>query len=101
MRNLFASLIFSVGTPMITAGDEMMKTQDGNNNAYSQNGEVSWIDWDLDEDQRNMLETVSYLLRLRRDHRTFRPTNFYTGGHIEWRYDPRPVVARPRWPDHA
>ncbi|MGV4324649.1 glycogen debranching protein GlgX [Trueperella pyogenes] len=83
MRNLFASLIFSVGTPMITAGDEMMKTQDGNNNAYSQNGEVSWIDWDLDEDQRNMLETVSYLLRLRRDHRTFRPTNFYTGGHID------------------
>lgn len=79
MRNLFASLFFSVGTPMIAAGDELMKTQGGNNNAYSQNGAVSWIDWDLDQDQRNMFDTVAYLLRLRRDHRTFRPTTFYTG----------------------
>lgn len=81
MRNMFASLIFSVGTPMITAGDELMKTQGGNNNAYSQNNATSWICWDLDEDQRNMYETVSYLLRLRRDHRVFRPTSFYTGNH--------------------
>ncbi|MFP7696920.1 glycogen debranching protein GlgX [Trueperella sp. LYQ143] len=79
MRNLFASLILSAGTPFIAAGDEIMKTQFGNNNAYSQNTEISWIDWDLTDDQRNMHDTVSYLLRLRRDHRVLRPTSFYTG----------------------
>ncbi|VEI13790.1 glycogen debranching protein GlgX [Trueperella bialowiezensis] len=79
MRNLFASLIFSGGTPMIAAGDEIMKTQHGNNNAYCQNNEISWLDWDLDEHQENMRDTVSYLLRLRRDHRVFRPKNFYMG----------------------
>ncbi len=92
MRNLFASLIFAGGTPMIAAGDEIMKTQQGNNNAYCQNNELSWLDWDLDEHQRNMFETVAYLLRLRRDHRVFRPNSFYTGAveegdaimDIEW-----------------
>lgn len=83
MRNLFASLIFAGGTPMITAGDEIMKTQGGNNNAYCQNSEISWLDWDLDDDQRNMRDTVAYLLRLRRDHRVFRPKNFYTGAIAE------------------
>lgn len=92
MRNLFASLVFAGGTPMIAAGDEIMKTQHGNNNAYCQNSQISWLDWNLDDDQRNMRDTVSYLLRLRRDHSVFRPKSFYTGAiakgdsikDIEW-----------------
>ncbi|WP_255313846.1 glycogen debranching protein GlgX [Trueperella pecoris] len=96
MRNMFASLIFAVGTPMIVAGDEILKTQGGNNNAYCQNNDISWINWDLDDDQRNMLETVSYLLRLRRDHRVFRPTSFYTGNHAEG-----DAIADIAWLDHT
>lgn len=78
-RNLMACLIFAAGTPMITAGDEVRKTQLGNNNAYCQNSELSWINWDLDEHAQNMLDTTSFLLKVRRDNETLRPTSFFSG----------------------
>ncbi len=54
-RNFLATLAFSQGVPMLAHGDEIARTQDGNNNAYWQDNELSWIDWDLDEPARDML----------------------------------------------
>ena len=79
VRNLLGTLIFAAGTPMLTAGDEVYKTQDGNNNAYCQNSEISYLAWDGSEDAQNLYQTTAYLLRLRREHLTLRPNHFYTG----------------------
>ncbi|MCA0251011.1 MAG: glycogen debranching protein GlgX [Actinobacteria bacterium] len=73
-RNMMATLLLSAGIPMITAGDEMGRTQRGNNNAYCQDSPVSWMDWnDVWEDQ---LELTTALLRLRAAHPLLRPTTF-------------------------
>ena len=57
MRNMLATLLFSQGTPMLLAGDEFARTQNGNNNAYCQDNEISWIDWEgIDEDGIELLE---------------------------------------------
>lgn len=82
-RNLMACLILAAGTPMLTAGDEILKTQHGNNNAYCQNSPLSWLDWELGEHEENMLATTSFLLQLRREHAVFRPTQFFTGSPRE------------------
>ncbi|MFB9375390.1 glycogen debranching protein GlgX [Kineococcus gynurae] len=66
-RNLLASLILSTGVPMLTAGDEFARTQGGNNNAYCQDNEISWVDWELDDEQRSLLEDTRALLGLRRE----------------------------------
>ncbi|MDP9800476.1 glycogen operon protein [Arcanobacterium wilhelmae] len=79
IRNLMAMLAFSAGTPMLRAGDERLDSQGGNNNAYCQDNEISWIDWAPSEEKNNMVETVSYLLSLRRDHSVLRPLKFFTG----------------------
>jgi glycogen operon protein len=76
MRNLMATLLFSAGIPMITAGDERAKTQQGNNNAYCQDTVLSWVNWQLDEHQKNFEDTVSYLIRLRQENPVLRPKNF-------------------------
>lgn len=82
IRNLFGSLLLSAGTPMITAGDEIGKTQLGNNNAYCQNSPISWLNWDIDPDWENITATVAYLTELRRQHPVLRPQVFYTGEAI-------------------
>ncbi|MCB1292878.1 MAG: glycogen debranching enzyme, partial [Mycobacterium sp.] len=64
-RNLMATLLLSIGTPMVLAGDEIGRTQQGNNNAYCQDNEVSWIDWDLDDSAAGMLEHTKRLITLR------------------------------------
>lgn len=79
MRNLMGTLLLSSGTPMLTAGDEIARTQYGNNNAYCQDNSLSWVDWRLQPWQEDFQETVAYLLRLRREHQVFRPTGFFTG----------------------
>ena len=76
MRNLLATLLFSAGIPMITAGDERAKSQQGNNNAYCQDNVISWVNWELSESQKNLEETFAYLTKLRRDHRSLRPNTF-------------------------
>lgn len=78
-RNLLTTMLISAGTPMITAGDEFQRTQFGNNNAYCQDGPISWIDWDLFSSQRDQLETTRWLLSLRRNHPVLRPSSFATG----------------------
>jgi glycogen operon protein len=77
MRNLMATLLLSQGVPMILAGDELGRSQKGNNNAYCQDNEVSWVDWShVDEE---MLAFVRRLIQLRRDHPVFRRPQFFEG----------------------
>jgi glycogen operon protein len=78
-RNFLATLLFSQGVPMLLAGDEFGRTQDGNNNAYCQDNETSWIDWDWSAEGRTLQGFVRRLLRLRREHRTFRRRRFFNG----------------------
>jgi glycogen operon protein len=78
-RNLLGTLLLSAGVPMIVAGDEMGRTQRGNNNAYCQDNEISYLDWDLDPWQSSLRATTAHLLRLRSQHPVLRPTTFYEG----------------------
>jgi len=79
VRNLMATLLLSTGVPMLAAGDEIGRTQRGNNNAYCQDNEISWLDWDLDEHRRSLLEFVRTLARLRHGHAAFRQRYFFDG----------------------
>ena len=76
---MMATLLLSAGTPMIVAGDEMGRTQGGNNNAYNQDNEMSWIDWNLEPWQVDLLEWTRVTLNARRHHPTLRQTNFFDG----------------------
>ncbi|CAN5212185.1 glycogen debranching protein GlgX [soil metagenome] len=67
-RNIFATLLFSQGVPMILGGDEIARTQGGNNNTYCQDSEISWFDWDLDDRRKALLEFVRSLVALRAAH---------------------------------
>ncbi|WP_166849554.1 glycogen debranching protein GlgX [Isoptericola sp. BMS4] len=78
-RNLLATLLLAAGTPMLTAGDELGRTQGGNNNAYAQAGPLSWIDWDLDEPAQDLLATTRFLLALRAEHPALRADSFFLG----------------------
>jgi len=78
-RNLMATLLLSQGVPMILHGDELGRTQNGNNNVYCQDNELSWIDWDLSEDDRQFLRFVQRIVALRKEHPTFRRRRFFRG----------------------
>jgi glycogen operon protein len=77
--NLMATLCFSNGVPMITAGDERGRTQHGNNNAYSQDNEVSWVDWRPDDAWLDVYEITKTALRLRREHPALRQRHWFEG----------------------
>jgi glycogen operon protein len=81
-RNLLATLILSQGVPMILAGDEIGRTQRGNNNAYCQDNDISWVDWRMDERRRNLLEFTQRLTDLFHEHPTFRRRKFFQGKPI-------------------
>ncbi len=87
IRNLLGTLLFSAGVPMLVAGDEFGRTQQGNNNPYSQDNDVSWVDWALQPWQEDLLATTRYLITLRRQFAAVRPDHFFTGlppaGHPE------------------
>ena len=76
MRNLLATLLFSSGIPMVTAGDERAKTQQGNNNAYCQDNVLSWVNWETTEFESNIETTFTYLTHLRAENASLRPVNF-------------------------
>jgi len=82
-RNMLATLLFSQGSPMFVAGDEMGRTQGGNNNAYCQDNETSWVNWDLSEDDRDLLAFVQRVLGLLREHPVFRRRHFLKGNPIQ------------------
>ena len=78
-RNFLATLFLSQGVPMLMAGDELARTQGGNNNAYCQDNELSWLDWSLDDRSRRLLSFTKRLIALRRDHPVFRRSDFLSG----------------------
>ena len=78
-KNLMATLLVSQGVPMILHGDEMGRTQQGNNNTYCQYNELSWVDWELDEHQEEMLWFTQRMIALRREHPIFRRRRFLQG----------------------
>ncbi|WP_084129136.1 glycogen debranching protein GlgX [Demequina sp. NBRC 110055] len=90
MRNLLGTTLLSAGTPMLLAGDEIGNTQGGNNNAYCQDNEISWLDWGLHPWQADLRATVQHVVALRRENRVLRPAEFYEGR------DPHPDDDNPR-----
>jgi len=82
MRNFMATLLLSQGTPMICGGDELGRTQGGNNNAYCQDNEISWYDWDLDDSRKALLEFTKRVIAIRRDHPAFHRAKFFKGRRI-------------------
>ncbi|HTB80751.1 MAG TPA: glycogen debranching protein GlgX [Opitutaceae bacterium] len=91
-RNLWATLMLAQGVPMICAGDELGRTQGGNNNGYCQDNEISWLDWKLDERRQRFFDFACRIIALRRDHpgfhrRSFRekdPDLSTSGGYVRW-----------------
>jgi glycogen operon protein len=81
-RNFMATLLLSQGVPMICGGDEIGRTQRGNNNAYCQDNEISWYDWDLSERQRDLLNFVRILIRTRAGQPVLRRRKFFVGRRI-------------------
>ncbi len=77
MRNLLATLLLSQGVPMLCGGDEIGRTQQGNNNAYCQDNEISWYDWNLDERRMRLLEFTRQLIALRKAHPNLRRRKFF------------------------
>ncbi|WP_210480878.1 glycogen debranching protein GlgX [Naasia sp. SYSU D00948] len=102
MRNLLGTLLLSAGVPMITAGDEFGRSQRGNNNAYNQDSELTWMAWQHRPWQRDLREVTKRLLRLRRENPALRPSRFARAGaptpnasEMSW-YSPRgtPMASR-------
>jgi glycogen operon protein len=79
LRNFLATLFLSQGVPMLLGGDEIGRTQGGNNNAYCQDNEISWIDWDLDDRAQRQLAFTKRLIALRKQHPVFHRAVFLTG----------------------
>jgi glycogen operon protein len=78
-RNFLTTLLLSQGVPMLLGGDELGRTQRGNNNAYCQDNEISWFDWSLDGRRQRLLEFTNRVIRLREAHPVFRRAQFLTG----------------------
>jgi len=106
-RNILATLLLSQGVPMLLGGDEMGRTQHGSNNAYAQDNEISWLDWDK-VDGSLMRWTVE-LLKLRREHPVFRRTSWFSGEiapgsdlpDIAWFAPDGSPMSDERWSDHG
>jgi len=79
MRNMLATLLLSQGTPMLLAGDEFGRTRGGNNNAYCQDSEISWVNWDIEEKGQELIRFVQKLTKLRHDFPILRRNRFLTG----------------------
>jgi glycogen operon protein len=82
-RNFLTTLLLSQGVPMLLAGDEMGYSKSGNNNAYCQDNEISWVYWDLNTQERELLDFCSRIIRLRKDHPVFRRRHFFQGRRIK------------------
>ncbi len=104
MRNLMGTLLLSAGIPMITAGDEFGRSQRGNNNAYCQDSELTWLGWgERDEWQDELLAVTKTLLRLRRENPALRPVRYgrfgetvQSASQMDWYNDRGPLDARRR-----
>ena len=107
--NLMATLCLSNGVPMITAGDERGRTQRGNNNAYCQDNEISWIDWRPDDAWLDVYEITKAALRLRREHPALRQRHFFEGRptirggpkDLAWLHPSGREMTGDDWHDHT
>jgi isoamylase len=102
--NFIAILMLSQGVPMLLAGDEVLRTQRGNNNGYCQNNEMSWLDWDLVERNRGLHDFTRGMIALRKRHPTLRRERFLSGQPDEDQVIPDiawhgTAVGQPRWDD--
>ena len=103
-RNFLVTLFLSQGVPMLLAGDEMGRTQQGNNNAYCQDNTISWVDWSQAAAEQEMLQFTETLAGLRRDHPVFRRRRFFRGqvpgagkGDIVWLTPAGEVMTDADW----
>src|SRR4051812_11204971 len=109
MRNFLTTLFVSQGVPMLLSGDEMARTQGGNNNAYCQDNPISWLPWEWTVEQRAMLEWTRRVIRLRADHSILRRRNFFHGQPIRgagtkdvrWLQPDGAEMTEARWRDEA
>ncbi|MQA79542.1 MAG: glycogen debranching protein GlgX [Streptosporangiales bacterium] len=81
-RNFLATLLLSQGTPMLSHGDEIGRSQGGNNNGYAQDNEITWIDWDLEDRDTELLDFTRRLVALRHEHPVFRRRRFFQGRRV-------------------
>jgi glycogen operon protein len=81
-RNFLATLLLSQGVPMILGGDESGRTQRGNNNTYCQDNELSWVNWDWDDDAKSLFDFTRKLIRFRKEHPVFRRPKYFRGKRI-------------------
>ncbi|MGN6251079.1 MAG: hypothetical protein ACTHNS_04595 [Marmoricola sp.] len=107
-RNFLTTLLLSQGVPMLLHGDELGRTQQGNNNTYAQDSPISWVHWDAVD--QPLLEFTTAIARLRRDHPTFRRKRFFTGEAVRhgeqlddlvWLHPDGRVMAEGDWNDGA
>ena len=83
MKNLLATVVFSQGVPMICHGDEIARTQKGNNNAYAQDNEITWVNWDLDWRRKELLDYTRRILAIRKSHPVLRRRHFFRGSALD------------------
>ena len=96
IKNLLLTLFISRGVPMMLGGDELRRTQQGNNNAYCQDNEISWVDWTLKDRHEEIYRFTRGIIAFRRDHPVLRAEVFYTPDDIHWH---RPDGGTPDWND--
>jgi isoamylase len=82
-RNFLATLLLSQGVPMLLAGDETGRTQGGNNNAYCQDNEISWMSWNRETEDRELMSFVGELIKFRESHPCFRRRSFFQGPRVK------------------
>ena len=82
-RSILATLLLSQGIPMLLAGDEIGRSQQGNNNAYCQDNEISWVNWGLQTAERELLSFVQHVIEIRKHHPVFRRRHFFQGRPIK------------------
>jgi len=97
-RNFLTTLLVSQGTPMISHGDELGRTQFGNNNVYCQDNEISWLDWSKYEDNQDLFQFTKRLIQLRKDHPVLRRVS--SSPAARWATSPRTAILH-GWPRTA
>ncbi len=99
MKNFFASLLLSQGVPMLLAGDEFARTQKGNNNAYCQDNDISWVNWQLVGENTDLVRFVRMMIKFRQSHPVLKRNRFFIhGGGITWHGERE---NEPDWSDEA
>ena len=98
-RNFLATLLLSQGVPLLLGGDELGRSQNGDNNAYCQDNEISWVDWPAAAESRDLIDFVATACRLRRQNPEFRSAHFLRGADVRWLRPDGEVMTSSNWED--